>query len=171
MARGRLLQSGLGLGAGSATREGVEQGVVPESVMNAVDTAALTSMGAQGLRWAYNKLPESYKKKVPFREFAKAAKKQIKDKFTSPKAIAKRGAKAAGSLATGPFAPLMSVGFLGHDIYDLGKTLYGLGEQKFSGRKKGGQVKKTKRKSRSTSRSKPRGVGKALRGYGAVSKR
>ena len=169
MARGKLLQALAG--AGSATREGVEQGVVPESVMDTVDTASLGVMGAQGLRWAYNKLPESYKKKVPFREFAKVAKKQIKDKFTSPKALAKRGAKAAGSLAAGPFAPLMSAGFLGHDLYDFGKTLYGLGEQKFSGRKKGGQVKKTKRKARSNSRSKPRGVGKALRGYGAVSKR
>ena len=166
MARGKLLQAGLGLGAGSATREGVDQGVIPQSAVHAVDAAALTSMGAQGLRWAYNKLPESYKKKVPFRTFAKAARKQIKDKFTSPKAIAKRGAKTAGSLAAGPFAPLMSVGFLGHDIYDLGKTLYGLADQKISGKKRGGQIKKTKRKVR----GRPRGVGKALRGYGAVSR-
>ena len=167
MARGKLLQAGLGLGAGSATREGVDQKVIPQSAIDTVDTAALGVMGGQALRYAYNKLPESYKKKVPFRTFAKAAKKQIKDKFTSPKAIAKRGAKTAGSFLTGPFAPLMSVGFLGHDLYDMGKTLYGLGEQKLSGKKRGGQIKKTKRKAR----GKPRGVGKALRGYGAVSKR
>ena len=41
-----------------------------------------------------------------------------------------------------------------------------LAHQKISGKKRGGQVKKTKRKIR----SKPRGVGKALRGYGAVSR-
>ncbi|MAU75320.1 MAG: hypothetical protein CL831_00415 [Crocinitomicaceae bacterium] len=166
MAKGKLLQALAGAGAGSATREGVEQGVIPQSAIDTVDTAALGVMGGQALRYAYNKLPESYKKKVPFRTFAKAAKKQIKDKFTSPKAIAKRGAKTAGSLLTGPFAPLMSVGFLGHDLYDMGKKMGALAHQKISGKKRGGQVKKTKRKIR----SKPRGVGKALRGYGAVSR-
>jgi len=169
----KLLKAGIGFGTGSAAREGMEREVIdiPESVINTVDTAALTSMGAQGLKYLYDKFtPESYKKKVPFRKFAKAARKGIKDKFTSKKAIVKRGAKMAGSALAGPLAPALSIGFLGHDIYDIGKTLYGLGKQKVTGRKKGGQIKKTKRKVHSKTRGKPRGVGKALRGYGAVSR-
>ena len=66
------------------------------------------------------------------------------------------------------------------DIYDVGSDVWDsilsapdtfMESYERHSRKKGGQVKKTKRKSRSTSRSKPRGVGKALRGYGAVAKR
>ena len=168
MARGKLLKAGIGLGTGSAAREGMEREVIdiPESVINTVEAVGAANILGSGSKWLYNKLPESYKKKVPFRKWDKALKKQVKDKVTSKKAIAKRGAKMAGSVLAGPLAPALNVGFLGHDIYDIGKTLYGLGKQKVTGRKKGGQIKKTKRKAG----SRPRGVGKALRGYGSVSR-
>lgn len=177
MSRAKWAKRAAGWGTGSAAREGIERSEldIPESVMNTLDAASLGSILSPAVKWAYNKLPDSYKKKVTLPAFTKV----LKNKLTSKKALAKRGAKMAGSALSGPFAPAVGLGFLGHDIYDIGKSLYNLydiddGEQKVTGRKKGGQVKKTKRKVRSKARGKargkPRGVGKALRGYGAVSR-
>ena len=158
---GAGLATGLGLreGGNEAERRGVE---IPEWGYNLMDAGMIYSFLPASLK---NKLtPEKIKK------LKSGAKKILIDKFVSPKALAKKAGKLGATAASGPFAPFVGAGFLGHEIYDLGKSLYGLGEQTLRGRKKGGQVKKTKRKVRSKARGKPRGVGKALRGYGAVSR-
>ena len=162
MARARkLVKGGAGLATGLGLREGVEASEVdiPAWMYNTLDSAAL-----------YSFLPDSLKKKLTpekIKKLKSGAKKILIDKFVSPKALAKKAGKLGVTAASGPFAPFVGAGFLGHEIYDIGKSVYELADQTLSGKKRGGQVKKTKRKIR----SKPRGVGKALRGYGAVSKR
>ena len=101
-------------------------------------------------------------------------KKSLIKNFGTPKALAKKGARTAATAATGIGAPL-ALGFFAKDAYDIGSDVWDSilsapetfkkSYEKHS-RKKGGQIKKTKRKAG----GRPRGVGKALRGYGAVSR-
>ena len=167
MARAKkLLKGGAGLATGLGLREGVEEaerrGVeIPEWGYNAIDAGMLYSLLSASLKKKLT--PEKIKK------LKSGAKKILIDKFVSPKALAKKAGKLGATAASGPFAPLVGLGFLGHEIYDVGKSLYNLGDRTLN-KKRGGQIKKTKRKVHSKTRGKPRGVGKALRGYGAVSR-
>ena len=114
--------------------------------------------------------PQEYlAKKIPT-----SMKKSLIKNFGTPKALAKKGARTAATAATGIGAPL-ALGFFAKDIYDVGSDVWDsilsapdkvMQSYEKHSRKKGGQIKKTKRKAR----GKPRGVGKALRGYGAVSR-
>ena len=107
-----------------------------------------------------------------------AMKRSLIKHFATPKALAKKAARTLGTAATGVGAPL-ALGFFAKDIYDVGDDFldflkrspetFKKSYEKHS-RKKGGQIKKTKRKVHSKTRGRPRGVGKALRGYGAVSR-
>jgi len=114
--------------------------------------------------------PKEYlAKKIPT-----SMKKSLIKNFGTPKALAKKGATRLGMAATGVGAPA-ALGFFAKDIYDVGSDVWDSilsapetfkkSYEKHS-RKKGGQIKKTKRKAG----GRPRGVGKALRGYGAVSR-
>tara|TARA_R100001086_G_scaffold197878_1_gene114288 strand:- start:159 stop:731 length:573 start_codon:yes stop_codon:yes gene_type:complete len=118
--------------------------------------------------------PKEYlSKKIPT-----SMKRSLMKNFGTPKKLAKKAATRLGMAATGVGAPA-ALGFLAKDIYDVGDDFldflkrspetFKKSYEKHS-RKKGGQIKKTKRKVHSKTRGKPRGVGKALRGYGAVSR-
>ena len=189
-ARKRLLQAGVG-GAGSAYRHYVDPTYTGDTAIHAAMEEVPEEAWYGSLAWGI--IGDKGRKKV--KDLAKKAgmkpkeylskkiptsmKKSLMKNFGTPKALAKKGARTAATAATGIGAPL-ALGFFAKDIYDVGSDVWDsilsapdtfMESYERHSRKKGGQVKKTKRKSRSTSRSKPRGVGKALRGYGAVSKR
>ena len=117
---------------------------------------------------------EYLSKKIPT-----SMKRSLIKHFATPKALAKKAARTIGTAATGVGAPL-ALGFLAKDIYDVGSDFwknilntpetFSKHHQKALKNKRGGQIKKTKRKIHSKTRGKPRGVCKALRGYGAVSR-
>ena len=155
-ARKRLLQAGVG-GAGSAYRHYVDPTYTGDTAIHAAMEEVPEEAWYGSLAWGI---------------IGDKGRKKVKD-------LAKKGARTAATAATGIGAPL-ALGFFAKDIYDVGSDVWDsilsapdtfMESYERHSRKKGGQVKKTKRKSRSTSRSKPRGVGKALRGYGAVAKR
>ena len=189
-ARIRLLQAGIG-GAGAAYRHHVDTDYTGDtaihSAMNKIPDEAWYGSAAGSLIW--NMMGDDKRKAVkaaakkagmkPKEYLAKriptAMKKSLMKNFGSPKALAKKAGTRLGLAATGVGAPA-ALGFFAKDLYDIGSDFWDTierapetfrkAEEKYS-RKRGGQVKKTKRKAR----GRPRGVGKALRGYGAVSKR
>jgi len=188
-ARKRLLQAGIG-GAGAAYRHHVDPDYTGDtaihSAMEKIPDEAWYGSAAGSLAWKI--MGEKNRKRV--RKFAKKAgmkpteylakrvptamKKSLMKNFGSPKKLAKKAGTRLGMAATGVGAPA-ALGFFAKDLYDVGSDFWDTlerapetfrkAEEKYS-RKRGGQVKKTKRKAR----GKPRGVGKALRGYGKVSR-
>ena len=189
-ARKRLLQAGLG-GAGSAYRHYVDPTYTGDTAIHEAMEEVPEEAWYGSLAWGI--IGDKGRKKV--KDLAKKAgmkpkeylskriptamKKSLMKNFGTPQKLAKKAATKLGAAATGVGAPL-ALGFFAKDAYDVGSDVWDsilsapdtfMEEYDKHSRKKGGQVKKTKRKARSNSRSKPRGVGKALRGYGAVSKR
>ena len=137
--------------------------------------AAAKKAGMKPTEYLSKRMPTEYlSKRMPT-----AMKRSLIKHFATPKALAKKSARTLGTAATGIGAPL-ALGFFAKDIYDVGSDFwdsitnvpetFSKAHQKALKNKRGGQVKKTKRKVRSKARGKPRGVGKALRGYGAVSR-
>ena len=161
--KGKLLKKGLGLAAGFAGREGLSHVDIPPEVDDAVLYASIA--GA---------VPKKVRKLLTPSQLNNLVRKMAK-KFLSPKRLAK---KAALSAVAGPFAGPVALGSLGYDVWrggeelkeatgtkdysELGDLLCKSTKKKY-GLKHGGQIK------RKASR-KPRGVGVALKGYGAVSK-
>ena len=193
-ARKRLLQAGLS-GAGAAYRHNVDPDYKGDTAihrgMSKVPDEAWLGLRGGSILWkimgddkrkavkaaakkAGMKPTEYLSKRMPT-----AMKRSLIKHFATPKALAKKSARTLGTAATGIGAPL-ALGFFAKDIYDVGSDFwdsitnvpetFSKAHQKALKNKRGGQVKKTKRKVRSKARGKPRGVGKALRGYGAVSR-
>ena len=185
-----LTKAGIG-GAGAAYRHHVDPDYTGDtaihSAMNKIPDEAWYGSAAGSAIWKI--MGEKNRKRV--RKFAKKAgmkpteylskriptamKKSLMKNFGSPKKLATKVGTRLGAAATGVGAPL-ALGFFAKDLYDIGSDFWDTIErapetfnkahQKALKNKRGGQVKKTKRKAR----GKPRGVGKALRGYGAVSR-
>ena len=188
-ARKRLLQAGLS-GAGAAYRHNVDPDYKGDTAihrgMSKVPDEAWLGLSGGSILWkimgddkrkavkaaakkAGMKPTEYLSKRMPT-----AMKRSLIKHFATPKALAKKSARTLGTAATGIGAPL-ALGFFAKDIYDVGSDVWDsilsapdkvMQSYEKHSRKKGGQIKKTKRKAR----GKPRGVGKALRGYGAVSR-
>jgi len=189
-ARKRLLQAGLS-GAGAAYRHNVDPDykgdtAIHRGMSKVPDEAwygslAWGMMGDKNRKRVKNLAKKAGMKPTEYlsKRMPTALKKNLIKHFATPKALAKKAARTVGTAATGIGAPL-ALGFFAKDIYDVGSDFwdtitnvpetFSKAHQQALKNKRGGQVKKTKRKVRSKARGKPRGVGKALRGYGAVSR-